>query len=324
MLADIRTLIIQKNGYLLYFPYRKGDMTMEAIIQDSYNGIDDLKIKEVEEPKLSPFSALVETKYTPVLPYDWRTETGELQMIRPVKLPIVIGYGFGGIVKSVGSLRNNNLVGQKVIGASISGSNSTLVDSKMPPLLFKVPEGVDLAAATSIIGGADAALGIINKLHLDTTDKVLITGASGGIGTYLIQLLRLRHIKVIAMGHTSNLKFLKKVGADEVIDYTENISEQLLYHNDITQVVDTAGNIKLLEAISEINSSKNIVSIATNRFSNFIHPNIFPSDYEKLLRMLLKGELHAYIQDVFSYKDVRMAQSISQKHHSQGRILLSY
>ncbi|MFD1418300.1 NADP-dependent oxidoreductase [Companilactobacillus keshanensis] len=297
---------------------------MQAIIQDSYNGIDDLKIREVTDPKLSPLSVLIETKFTPVLPYDWRTETGELQNIRPVKLPMVIGYGFSGVVKNVGSLRNNNLIGQKVIGASISGSNSTLVDSRIPPLLFKVPENVDLDVAVTIIGGADTALGTMNKLHLNENDTVLIIGASGGIGTYMIQLLKLQNATVVAIGHKSNVEFLKSVGADEVIDYTTEIEKQLSICSNITKVIDTAGNIDLLKMISKLFPTIKIVSIATDRFGQFIQPNILPNDYVQLLSMLSDKSLRAYIQEKFYYQDVKEAQYKSKNSHSQGRILLSY
>ncbi|MFC6322175.1 zinc-binding dehydrogenase [Companilactobacillus baiquanensis] len=297
---------------------------MQAIIQDSFNGIEDLKIKEIADPKISPLSVLVETKYTPVLPYDWRTESGELQNIRPLRLPIIIGYGFGGIVKNVGSLRSSKLIGQKVIGASMSGSNSALIDSKIPPLLFKVPDKVDLSKATTIIGGADAALGIINKLQVKANEKILITGSSGGIGTYLIQLLKLKNVQVVALGHSSNLEFLKKIGADQVIDYSSNVLKQLLNHKDITQIVDTAGNINLLKIISEVFPDRRIFSIANDQFGQFIQPRIFPKDYENLLNMLSSGQLQAYIQNIFNFRDVRTAQALSKNHHSQGRILLSY
>ncbi|WP_125591294.1 NADP-dependent oxidoreductase [Companilactobacillus jidongensis] len=301
---------------------------MQAIIQDSYNGISDLKIGERADPSISPLSVIVQTKYTPVLPYDWRTETGELKSIRPVKLPIIIGYGFAGIVESVGSLRNNDLIGKKVIGASMTGSSSTIIDSRIPPLLFQVPDNVELSDAATIIGGADTALGIINKININSNDVVLITGASGGIGTYLIQLLKTRGVKVIAVGHNSNVEFLISAGADDVIDYTKDVKSQLVDNDDISKVIDTAGNIKILDDISAVFPQITIVSIAINYFNSknfsFIQPNIFPKDYERLLEMLSNGKLHAYVQDVFDFRDVIQAQMISKNTHSQGRILLKY
>lgn len=301
---------------------------MQAIIQETYNGISDLKIQKVPDPRLSPLSVLVRTKYTPVLPYDWRTETGELKQIRPVKLPIIIGYGFAGMVENVGKLRSKELIGKKVIGASMSGSSSTIIDSRIPPLLFPVPENVELSDAATIIGGADAALGIINSSHINSGDVILVTGASGGIGTYLIQLLKRVGSKVIAVGHNSNIEFLKQVGADIVVDYTRDIFQQLHEIDNVTKIIDTAGNIQMLEIISSIFSSSSIISVAINHFNSnhfsFIHPNIYPSDYQNLLDMLSTGELQSYIQKIFDYRDVIQAQIISKDSHSQGRILLKY
>ncbi|WP_125764008.1 zinc-binding dehydrogenase [Companilactobacillus hulinensis] len=301
---------------------------MQAIIQDSFDGIQDLKIKEVSDPLISPLSVMVKTTYTPVLPYDWRTESGKLRDIRPVKLPIIIGYGFAGMVQNVGGLRNKSLIGKKVIGASMSGSSSTIVDSRIPPLLFQVPDKVELSDAATIIGGADTALGIINKVNINSEDIVLITGASGGIGTYLIQLLKLRGSKVIAVGHSSNIDFLTTVGADVVIDYTNDINNQLLNNSDITRVIDAAGDVRILDEIHSIFPEISIISIAlnyfdTNKFS-FIQPNILLKNYMKLLNMLSTGELHAYIQDVFYFRDVIKAQTVSKDSHSQGRILLKW
>ncbi|WP_243674255.1 hypothetical protein [Lentilactobacillus kisonensis] len=89
---------------------------MKAIIQENYDGIHGLVIRDIPDPAKGPLSAIIETKYTPVLPYDILTEEGKLKGMRPTKLPMVIGYGFGGRVKEVGGLRNSRLIGQKVIG----------------------------------------------------------------------------------------------------------------------------------------------------------------------------------------------------------------
>lgn len=86
---------------------------MKAIIQKTYQGIDDLVIQEVADPRISPMSAIVQTKYTPVLPYDWMTEEGRLGDLRSIKLPMTIGYSFSGIVEKVGFLRDKNLIGRK-------------------------------------------------------------------------------------------------------------------------------------------------------------------------------------------------------------------
>lgn len=151
---------------------------MEAIVQANYDGIDGLQIANLANPEKSPVSAIIETQYTPVLPYDILTEEGKLKGLRPTKLPMIVGYGFGGQVKEVGLLRDNHLVSQNVIGANLGGSNSEIINSSIPPLLFQVPENVSLATATTIIGGADAALYATQQINATTHETVLITGGS--------------------------------------------------------------------------------------------------------------------------------------------------
>ena len=303
---------------------------MKAIIQKTYQGIDDLTIKEVADPQLSPMSAIIRTKYTPVLPYDWMTEEGRLKNLRPVKLPMVIGYSFSGIVERVGFLRDKNLIGQKVIGASMSGSNQSLIDSKIPPLLFKVPDQVSLKSAATIIGGADAAKFAINKSHINKQDVVLITGASGGVGTYLIQLLKLQEVIVIALASAQNFNFLKDLGADYVLDYNKKLNFKDLPK--INKVIDMVGSVKILDEITDSVNQLKIVSLSLTNYQpfkngqsfQFISGTVSLSEYHQLLQMLADGQIRSVVQDTLNYRDVKQAQHNSKEEHSHGRILLDW
>ncbi|MQS89802.1 zinc-binding dehydrogenase [Companilactobacillus mishanensis] len=305
---------------------------MQTIIQETFNGIDDLKIKNINEPKVGPFSALVETKYTPVLPYDWRTETGELRNIRPVKLPITIGYSLSGIVKDTGIMVGNKLIGRKVIGVSQSGTSQQINNVFISPFLFTLPDNVSSFEGATIIGGADAALSAVRKIHAESGDTILITGASGGVGTYMIQFLKMRNVHVIALGHPQNNDFLLKVGADEFIDYTANLVNQLQAHPEINKVLDTVGRPELLSTVSQNLNNLQIISLSLTNFStaksnqsfSFTQGPIMPNDYKKFIQQLSNNELHAYIQEIFDFKDVIKAQNESKNSHSSGRILLKY
>lgn len=306
--------------------------SMEAIVQANYDGIDGLQIANLANPEKSPVSAIIKTQYTPVLPYDILTEEGKLKGLRPTKLPMIVGYGFGGQVKEVGLLRDSHLVGQNVIGANLGGSNSEIINSSMPPLLFRVPANVSLAAATTIIGGADAALYATQQINATTHETVLITGAAGSVGTYLIQLLTRQAVTVIAVGHSSNHGFLQSVGADYVIDYDQPLVPQLNQVPNVTKVIDSAGSINLLNQLANFYDGLTIFSLSVTdyrpakpiqRFS-FGNGGIGPNDYHQLLTALANGTLTAYIQDQYYFKDVKKAQHALQDQHSQGRMLLTY
>ncbi|WP_203638248.1 quinone oxidoreductase family protein [Levilactobacillus wangkuiensis] len=305
---------------------------MQAIVQDSYNGIDALTLVTKPTPKLlNPLAVRVDTHFTPVMPYDVLTETGQLKQRRPVKLPIVVGYGFGGIVREVGQLRNARFRNQPVIGIQLAGSHQEQLLSALPPLLVPVPQGVSLADATTVIGGADAAYFALKKSRLTAGETVLITGATGSVGTYLVQLARLAGCHVIAVGHSSRHALLTDLGAEHVLDYDRPLEEQLTTTN-VDQLIDLAGNTSLLDHLSAELGPANILSLALPDYRpafpeqsfTFASGAITPGNYRWLLNQLATGALTAVIQERLPFTAVKTAQHHLMTKHSAGRILLTY
>ncbi|MFC6261278.1 zinc-binding dehydrogenase [Levilactobacillus fujinensis] len=306
---------------------------MQTIIQTSYRGIDALTLESRPTPKsLNPLAVRVETRYTPVMPYDILTETGQLKQRRPVKLPIVVGYGFGGIVREVGRLRSSQFLNRPVIGIQLTGSHQEQVLSTLPPLLFPVPTGVTLAAATTLVGGADAAYFALKKTQLRVGGTVLITGATGSVGTYLVQLARLAGTHVIAVGHSSRHDLLTDLGADQVVDYDRPLAGQINDSTIVNQIIDLAGNPTLLDQLTALLGAVNIFSLALPQYQSqhpqqvftFASGAITPGDYRWLLKQLAEGQLTAVIQKEFPFTAVKVAQHQLVDGHAAGRILLTY
>lgn len=249
-----------------------------------------------------------------------------------MKLPVTVGYGFTGIVTAVGSLRSSSLVGQAVLGVSPSGAAQELIANNIPPILFKIPDNVGLDEASTIIGGADAALMANNELKVNASDTVLVTGASGGVGTYLIQLLKLRGAHIIAMTSPGNIGFVRQLGADEIVDYTAPLEPQLSNISHPTKIVDTVGSITLLNVLSSQLNSYEMLSLSTQWFPHeksgqsfrFSNNSIGLHGYKLLLKMLSDGTLKAHIQAVVPVEHVKEAQTYMKRNHAHGRILLQY
>lgn len=311
---------------------RAQDVMMKAIIQHDYRGIGTLTVEDRLLEPMTPLSVIAKNTYVPVLPYDWMTEDGKLKDIRPVKLPMVIGYGFAGVVERVGILRNKNLIGKKVIGANLSGAAKGYINSQIPPLLFEVPENVALKDAATVIGGADAALHAVKTIHASARDVVLITGASGGVGSYLIQLLKQRGAAVVAIGHPDNFDFLKEVGADYVVSYKSSLALQLKKVPTINKVIDTVGEGEILRQISNATGALGILSLSMTNFSSlktnqtfkFSHGTVGIQGYRDLLNLMAQKKIRAHIQKIYQYSEVKEAQLVSKNERSQGRILLEF
>lgn len=125
-----------------------------------------------------------------------------------------------------------------------------MIDSALPPLLFPVPEQLSLADATTIIGGADAALVTVNQLSIKPNETILLTGASGSVGTYLLQLLKQCGIRVVTVAHSSNQQLLKDLGADLTLSYDTLLPTQLSKLPDLHAIIDLAGAQELLTMIA--------------------------------------------------------------------------
>ena len=304
---------------------------MQAIMQASYQGIDALKLITQSVASLNPMAVRVETRYTPVMPYDILTETGQLQRLRPVKLPRVVGYGFGGIVREVGRLRPSRLLNQPVIGIHLSGSHQEQILSMLPPFLFTVPAGVSLAAATTLIGGADAAYFALKRSHLQPKETVLVTGANGSVGTYLLQLLHLFGYHSLAVGHTSRHDLLTTLGAEQIVDYDRPLVQQKVNLTAVSHVIDLAGSPALLDRLTAKLGPVRILSLALQDYRPHPHQTfafasgaITPGDYRWLLDQLAEQKIRAIIQERLPFTAVKTAQHHLLDHHAAGRILLTY
>lgn len=304
---------------------------MKEIIQKNYNGVDSLEIMECQEVPVTPASIIIKNKYVPVLPFDWMSEYGLLKEMRPVELPIVIGTGFGGIVEQVGALNDEKLIGKNVIGACPQGTARTAFDAQ-DSFFIEVPESVALRDAVTIIGGADAALNAVQSMEVKKGDTVLVTGASGGVGVYLLQLLKLREAHVIALASPKNVDFVKALGADEVIDYTADLPSQLEKIQTPTKIMDTVGKPEILEALSEQFEELRFFSLSLPQFQtkkeyqtfHFSQKGIEKQDYQELLQLMEAGNIHAVIQKIFPFTDVKEAHLESKEGSSNGRILLEF
>lgn len=201
---------------------------MKAIIYTQYGPPDVLSLQEIEKPVPRDNEILVKVRAASVN----RTDCANLRakpdimrltmgLLRP-KNPI-LGTEFSGDVEAVGSAITSFKAGDKVFGFDDSGLRSyaeylVIADNKP---VATMPEGFDYQQAAACIEGFHYAYNFFNKVELKKGDKVLVNGASGGIGSATVQLLAYHGVEVTAVCNTKNLDLLRSLGATKVIDYTQ-------------------------------------------------------------------------------------------------------
>jgi NADPH:quinone reductase-like Zn-dependent oxidoreductase len=195
---------------------------MKAIVCDKY-GSDVLELQEIEQPALADDGVLVRVRACSVNQVDWYGVTGTPWIARPLtglRRPKtrLTGSDFAGTVEAIGKDVTDLQPGDDVFGAS-TGSFAEYVcvqkgvGRKPANLTFEEAAAVPVAAVTALQGLRDHG-------HLQPGQKVLVNGASGGVGTFAVQIAKALGAEVTAVCSTRNAEQARSLGADRVIDYT--------------------------------------------------------------------------------------------------------
>ena len=199
---------------------------MQAIVQDNYGSGDALELREIERPAIGEHQVLVRVRAAGVNPADWAVMSGLPYIARPVyglRRPKVgvRGTDVAGYVAAVGSGVTRFKLGDEVFGAS-TGSYAEYAAASEDELAPKPANLTFEQAATVPMAGLVALQAIRDQGQVRAGQTVLINGASGGIGTFAVQIAKALGAEVTAVASTRNLELLRSVGADHVIDYTKD------------------------------------------------------------------------------------------------------
>lgn len=202
---------------------------MKAIVYTQYGSPDVLQLKEVEKPVPLDDQVLVEIHAASVNAYDWHFLTADVFLIRLMSGGLfrpkntTLGADIAGRVEAVGSQVKQFKPGDEVFGTArrSSGGFAEYVCAPEETLELK-PAHVSFEEAAAVPMAALTALqGLRDQGRIQSGQKVLIEGASGGVGTFAIQIAKSFGAKVTAVCSTTKLDIARSIGADHVIDYTK-------------------------------------------------------------------------------------------------------
>jgi NADPH:quinone reductase-like Zn-dependent oxidoreductase len=198
---------------------------MQAIVQDKYGTGAALELRDIERPAIGDRGVLVRVRAAGVNPADWAVMSGLPYIARPVyglRKPKagVRGTDVAGLVEAVGSEVTRFKPGDEVFGAS-TGSYAEYAAASEDELALKPSNLTFEQAATVPMAGLVALQAIRDRGQVQAGQKVLINGASGGIGTFAVQIAKALGAEVTAVVSTRNVELVRSLGADHVIDYTK-------------------------------------------------------------------------------------------------------
>lgn len=215
---------------------------MQAIVIDNYGGPEVLNQRQLDTPKPGSKEVLVKVAASSINPIDFKIRQGALKFILNKKFPIVLGHDLSGEVVGLGSQISQFSVGDNVFGMNQfpnMGAYAEYVVVK-EKYLAKAPLSISSSTSASVPLAALTALqGLRDFGKLEKGQEVIINGASGGVGTFAVQLAKQMGAHVTAVCSSKNIDLVLSLGADVAIDYQQQRFEDLPTNFDL--VFDVVG-----------------------------------------------------------------------------------
>lgn len=236
---------------------------MKAFVIDRYGKDALLRAAEVPTPEPREDEVVVEVHAASVNLLDSKIRNGELKLIVPYRLPLILGHDVAGVVVGVGTRVRKFELGDQVYARADDfriGAFAEVIAIKEDSLAHK-PKALTMEQAASIpLVGLTAWQALIEKGHLKRGEKVFIQAGSGGVGTFAIQLAKHLGATVATTTSGANADWVKRLGADVVIDYKKEEFEKILADYDL--VLNSQDEATLERSLTVLRRGGRLISIS--------------------------------------------------------------
>ncbi len=312
---------------------------MKAIILEKAGGVENLKIKEVNQPVAKENEVLVEVKAISVNPVDYKVRAIEdaITMFCGEERPVILGWDIAGTVISTGNKVTKFKTGDNVFGmVNFVGRGNAYAEYVASPEdhLAIMPLNVSFEEAAATTLAALTALQVL-ETRVKKDDRVLIHAGSGGVGHFAIQVAKSLGAHVITTSSAKNKDFVMTLGADEHIDYSTQKFEEVL--SDIDFVFDMFNGDVLLNSVKVVKNGGSIISLPSPEFSKdittlakernvdvqslMVHSN--GKDMMTLAYMLENGSLKPHVSKSFPFDKMGDAHLQLESGRTVGKVVVT-
>ncbi len=311
---------------------------MQAAVLDKFGPSSVMELREIPIPKIGADQLLVEVVSAGINPIDWKIRNGLMSARYGEEFPMVLGFDASGVVAETGDNITEFQPGDLVFARSDVGAggcyaeyaalNASTVVLKPDNLNHEDAAAMPLAALTALNGLRDVG-------RVESGQRVLINGASGGVGIYAVQIAKNMGAHVTAVCSERNLELVKELGADQCIDYQAQNPLEMDESWDV--IYDAVGVLKYAEAREQLTPQGVYMTLVPVEGIDFFflgQTEIKPrggyflvwaptaADLAVLSNWVKQEKLRSVIDSVFPLAQVRAAHERSQTERAVGKIVL--
>ena len=309
---------------------------MKAAQITSYGGSEVVEIKDnVALPALSSGRVIIEARAAGVNPVDWKIREGYLQKMAPLQFPATLGGDFSGVIIKVGENVSGFNEGDEVYGTALalgsgSGSFAEFIAADVKFIAKKPEKTSHVEAAALPLAGVSALQALTEHIGLKKGQKILIHGGAGGIGSLAIQIAKHLGAYVATTVSERDKEFVKKLGANEVIDYKNQYFSKML--KDYDAVFDTVGGETYRNSFSVLKKGGVVVSMIEEPRAELMEKygvkaisqstSVNNEMLSKLAKLVDEGSVKVHIDKIFTLEQAREALTYLQNGRPRGKVVI--
>lgn len=315
---------------------------MRALVMTNFG--EPVTIAQIPTPRITcPSQVLVRVLAASLTRSDPSIVAGEFQGYLEHLFPITLGREFGGVIEQVGTEVDGFAVGDEVIGmlddiALHDGTIAEYVVSGTGPRLAHLPSNLEFLGGATLPMAALAAMCLVDSVDPTPADRVLVVGASGGIGSFTVQLAAQRGAYVIATGHPDDEPYLRSLGAADVVDYRHDVHAALRRQQPggVNALIDLVSHGPALARlcdhltpggrVSSTNIAADILTLTERGLTaTNIMADLAPGDtLQRVVALVEAGALRTPAIRAFEFDAAESAIAAMQQTHTRGKYVIRF
>ncbi len=303
---------------------------MKAVLMERHGGPEVLKFGEMPDPGAAPGEVVVDIAAASVNGADWKVRDGKSAQLS--RFPYILGRDFSGLVSALGEGVADFRIGDEVFGVCDVGQEGAYAEKiavKAAIIARKTDRLSHVDAAALALAGLTAICAIEDTLKLKSGETILIQGGAGGVASFAIQLAKHLGARVITTASASNHDYLRKIGADEIVDY--NAVDFTKVVKDCDAVFDTVGGDVAQRSFAVLKPGGRAAFIASGAQAPkpdrsdvvAMRPNVGRDrpHLERIVALVAAGAVHPPEVTLYRLSDAVAAHKVSKSRHFRGKLV---